>query len=122
MEGNFFANKELDSIARRSLAILESLANLGKYYEGIGVATTFAVQTAVRREISREEFNDAVRAMNVLATTGGEKKVNEIYDEHKQTIISNLRRNARERWIKRLTNSLLIPYRKLILKTRLRKT
>lgn len=122
MEDKFFENKELDSIARRSLAILESLANLGKYYEGIGVATTFAVQTAIRRNISKEEFDDAVRAMNVLATTGGEKKLNAIYDEYKMTILNNLRRNARQRWTKRLTNSLLIPYRKLILKTRLRKT
>ncbi len=71
-----FENLELDSIAKRTLSMLESLANIGKYYHGLGVAHKLAVQIAVRRKISKEEFGDALYAMEHFAEIGGEKLKN----------------------------------------------
>jgi hypothetical protein len=116
-----FNNMELDSIYKRTLGMLESLANIGKYYHGLGVAHKLAVQTAVRREISKEEFADALYAMEHFAKIGGEKLKNPIYDEHKDTIIKNLKVNTKEKWTKRLWKFLAIPLRKLTLLFRLRK-
>ena len=116
-----FGNMELESIYNRSLAMLESLANIGKYYHGLGVAHKLAVQVAVRKGISKEEFADALYAMEHLAKIGGEKLKNQIYDEHKDTIIKNLKVNSKEKWTKRLWKFLAIPSRGLTLLFRLRR-
>ena len=121
MQDEFFDNKELDSIAKRTLGMLESLANIGKYYHGLGVAHKLAIQIMVRRNISREEFKDALYAMEHFAKIGGEKLKNPIYEEHKDTIIKNLKVSAKEKWTKRLWKFLAIPLRGLTLLFRLRR-
>jgi hypothetical protein len=81
-----FKNEELDSIANRSLTILESLANLGIYLEKIGVVYRIAIQAEISKLISEPEYTNAVYAMEVLEDIIPVRRRNPVFKSYAEGI------------------------------------
>jgi len=81
-----FENEELNSVANRSLTILESLANLGIYLEKVGIIYRTAIQAEISKLISEPEYRNATFAMGVLEDLNPIRRRNPVFKAYAEGI------------------------------------
>ena len=96
---NTFKNKEMDILFNRSLAIHESLSNLGKYGIGTKLFIRLLIQNELKKHISKEEYGDMIHALRFFKNIKPMKLKNPIYDEYKNALIKKVKSR---RWPRRI--------------------
>jgi len=114
---NIFTESELNTVANRSLAILESLSNLGVYLKSGGNYNKIAVQWELGKYICKREYDYALYAMNTLSGIIPQKHEENNTKEYVETLEKRVRERTGEvGWLKRVSRTIVSPFKNFLLR------